>query len=108
MIDTLAGYNAGKRSLMEDAQSIKIKVSSDYLALSAGEEDIEHPLYYIVVREGGGGSPTFAESTLVRYQGSLLNGTLFDESQDFVWQELPNTVRGYGNGVAMLNACTEY
>jgi len=107
VIDTLAGDNAGKRSLMEDAQSIKIKVSSDYLALSAGEEDIEHTLYYIVVREGGGGSPTFADSTLVRYQGSLLNGTLFDESQDFVWQELPNTVRGYGNGVAMLNAGTE-
>ncbi len=107
VIDTLAGDNAGKRSLMEDAQSVKIKVNSDYLGLSAGEEDIEHTLYYIVVRPGGGGSPTYADSTLVRYQGSLLNGKLFDESQDFTWQELPVTVRGYGNGVAMLNAGTE-
>lgn len=107
VIDTLAGDNADKRSLMEDAQSMVIKVSSDYLGLSAGEEDIEHTLYYVVVRTGEGGSPTYADSTLVRYQGSLLNGKLFDESQDFVWQELPATVRGYGNGVAMFNAGTE-
>lgn len=107
VIDTLAGDNLDKRSLMEDAQSMVIKVSSDYLGLSAGEEDIEHTLYFIEVRKGGGGSPTFADSTLVRYQGSLLNGKLFDESQDFVWQELPITVRGYGNGVSKFNAGTE-
>ncbi len=106
VIDTIAGENADKRPLMDDAQSVTINVSSGFLGLSAGEEDIAHKLYYIEVKEGGGGSPTFADSTLVRYQGSLLDGTLFDESQDFTWQELPFTVRGYGNGISKLKAGT--
>nr|WP_297786693.1 hypothetical protein [uncultured Allomuricauda sp.] len=106
VIDTIAGDNAEKKSLWEDAVPVTINVSSDYLNLDAGEEDIPHTYYYIEVKEGGGGSPTVADSTLVRYQGSLLNGTLFDESQDFTWQELPFTVRGYGNGISKLKAGT--
>ncbi|GLU45569.1 hypothetical protein Musp01_31930 [Muricauda sp. NBRC 101325] len=106
VIDTIAGVNADKRSLMEDAESVSINVSSSFLGLSAGEEDIPHTLYYIEVRKGEGGSPTYADSTLVKYQGSLLDGTLFDESQDFIWQELPFTVRGYANGVSKFSAGT--
>ncbi|MDF0708737.1 FKBP-type peptidyl-prolyl cis-trans isomerase [Flagellimonas okinawensis] len=104
VIDTIAGDNANKRSLMEDAESFTLNVSSSHLGLSAGEEDIPHTYYYIEVMEGGGGSPTYADSTLVRYQGSALDGTLFDESQDFTWQELPSTYRGYGDGISKMNA----
>ncbi|MBO0342654.1 MAG: hypothetical protein VX798_02690 [Bacteroidota bacterium] len=106
VIDTIAGDNADKRPMMEDAVPVTLNVSSVYLNLEAGEEDIAHTYYYIEVKEGGGGSPTYADSTLVRYQGSLLDGTLFDESQDFTWQELPFTVRGYGSGISKLKAGT--
>ncbi|MCK0162126.1 FKBP-type peptidyl-prolyl cis-trans isomerase [Allomuricauda sp. F6463D] len=105
-IDTIAGANADKKSLMEDAEAFTLNVSSDHLGLSEDEEDIPHTYYFIQVREGGGESPTYADSTLVRYQGSTLDGTLFDESQDFVWQELPSTYRGYGDGVSNLKAGT--
>lgn len=106
VIDTIAGENADKRPLLEDATAITLNVSSSHLALSEDEEDIPHTYYFIQVREGGGGSPTYADSTLVRYQGSALNGTLFDESQDFVWQVLPSTYRGYGDGISNLKAGT--
>lgn len=107
IIDTIAGDNADKTPMMDFAASVTINVSSTYLGLSVEETDIPHKLWYIKVREGGGEQgPTFADSTLVRYQGSLLDGTLFDESKDFIWQELPFTVYGYANGVAQFKAGT--
>jgi len=106
VIDTIAGDNADKRPMSEDYETITINVSSSHFGLEAGEEDVPHTLYYIEVMEGGGGSPTFADSTLVRYQGSGLNGTLFDENQDFSWQELPGFYRGYANGIAQMKSGT--
>lgn len=107
IIDTIAGANAGKKPMMEFAETFTLNVSNSHLGLSAEEENVPHTYYFINVRSGGGGSPTYADSTLVRYQGSALDGTLFDESQDFLWQELPSTYRGYGDGISRMNAGTE-
>lgn len=106
VIDTIAGENVNKEPMMESAVSVTLNVSSSHLGLSAGEENIPHTYYYIEVLEGGGGSPTYADSTLVRYQGSALNGTLFDENQDFTWQVLPSQFRGYGDGISNMKAGT--
>ncbi|NVN19627.1 hypothetical protein GUA46_14860 [Muricauda sp. HICW] len=106
VIDTIAGENADKRPLMEDAESITLNVSSSFLGLSAGEENIAHKLYYIEAREGGGESPTYADSTFVKYEGTLLDGTPFDQRSEFLWQELAGTVQGYSNGVAQMKAGT--
>ncbi len=105
-IDTLAGDNAQKRPLSEDAVPVTLKVSSIFHGLSAGEEDVPHTLYYIEARAGGGGSPTFADSTLLTYKGALLDGTVFDQSQDFIWHDLYNRVQGFAHGVAQLKAGT--
>ncbi|WP_375323920.1 FKBP-type peptidyl-prolyl cis-trans isomerase [Flagellimonas sp. GZD32] len=107
VIDTIAGENADKTPMMEFAEAITLNVSNTHLGLSAEEENIPHTYYFIDVLSGAGGSPTYADSTLVRYQGSSLDGTLFDESQDFLWQELPSTYRGYGDGISRMNAGTE-
>ncbi|MEZ4970156.1 MAG: FKBP-type peptidyl-prolyl cis-trans isomerase [Flavobacteriaceae bacterium] len=77
-IDTIAGANADKRSLFEDAGTQVIKVSSSDLGLDAGEVDIEHTLYYIVAREGEGTSPTPVDSVYLNYQGMRLDGSVFD------------------------------
>lgn len=108
IIDTIAGDNADKTPMIDFAETVVIKVSSAFLGLEAEEEDIPHTLYYIDVKQGTGDKgPTVADSVLVRYQGSLLDGTLFDESKDFLWQEMPFTaVRGYANGIAQLNSGT--
>ncbi len=107
VIDTIAGENADKTPMMEFAQSVTVNVSSSHLGLSAGEEDVPHKLYYIEVKQGGAEkSPTYADSTLISYRGALLNGTLFDQNQDYVWFELPSSVRGFANGVAQLRTGT--
>ncbi|MEE1964380.1 hypothetical protein V1387_16940 [Allomuricauda taeanensis] len=107
VIDTIAGENSEKTPMMEFAQSVTINVSSSHFGLSAGEEDIPHKLYYIEARRGGGGSPTYADSTLVRYRGALLNGNLFDENQDFNWFEISNIgAKGFADGLAQLFAGT--
>ncbi|MCM4154169.1 hypothetical protein DHD05_21480 [Arenibacter sp. N53] len=77
-IDTIAGANADKKSLFEDAKTQVIKISSSDLGLDAGEVDIEHTLYYVVAREGAGENPTPVDSVYLKYQGMRLDGTIFD------------------------------
>ncbi|MER3317289.1 MAG: hypothetical protein RIB79_03270 [Allomuricauda sp.] len=107
VIDTIAGDNANKKPMMESAVPITFNVSSSHLGLSDEEENIEHTLYYIEARKGGGGSPTFVDSTLVRYQGYLLDGTQFDESKDFSWTDISRiAARGFADGYAQMYAGT--
>jgi len=77
-IDTIAGANADKKSLFEDAEAQVIKVSSSDLGLDAEEVDVEHTLYYIVAREGVGQNPTPVDSVYLKYQGMRLDGGIFD------------------------------
>lgn len=107
-IDTIAGDNADKDPLIdrEELKSATLNVSSEDFGLDHGEENVEHTYYYLEARAGGGGSPTYADSTLLKYRGTLLDGTLFDENQVFSWQELPFTIRGYAHGVSSFKAGT--
>lgn len=77
-IDTIAGANADKRSLFEDAQTKVINISSSDLGLDAGEIDVPHTLYYVVAREGVGENPTPVDSVYLKYQGMRLDGHIFD------------------------------
>ncbi len=100
-LDTIAGDNADKKSLFSLATQKKVKRSSSDLNLPGDEKDIEHILYYISARGGKGESPTIADSTYVRYEGSLLKGTIFDSSlKSPVWFDLPTLVEGFARGVA--------
>ncbi len=103
-IDTIAGDNADKRPLWEDVQTESAIVESSNFGLDDGEE-IEHTLYYVVVRDGVGGSPTFADNTVLQYEGSLLNGDAFDAANSPVNQYLSgNLIPGYAMGVENFNA----
>lgn len=103
-IDTIAGDNADKRPLWDDVQTENILVESSDLGLD-DEEEIQHTLYYVVVRDGVGGSPTFADNTVLRYEGTLLSGDAFDGSNSPVNQYLSgNLITGYAKGVEKFNA----
>ena len=98
-IDTLAGENADKIPLSEQIQSEKIKISPSDLDLE-DQAGTEQNLYYLVAREGAGGSPTVGDSTYLKYEGSLLDGTLFDGNSSYTWQYLPFYLRGYAKGIS--------
>ena len=105
-IDTIAGDNMDKTPLMDQVTSSVVKVSSNEFGLSEEENDVSHTLYYLSAKTGSGQIPTVADSVFVRYEGMLLDGTKFDASETFLWQELPFTVRGYANGIAKIQSGT--
>lgn len=87
-IDTIAGANADKIALINQAQTGSVTVSSEEFGID-GNESVVHTYYYIIARSGIGVSPTVADSAFVKYEGSLLNGRIFDGStQTPVWFDL--------------------
>lgn len=102
-IDTIAGANSDKTPLVDFVTAITVNVSSNEFIGLDDEDDIPHTLYYLEAIQGSGNSPTVGDSTLVKFEGSLLDGTVFDASTVFGWQYLPGTLRGYHNGIAQLN-----
>jgi len=106
VIDTIAGDNQDKIPLINQVASAVVNVSSSQLNLREEENDIPHTYYYLSARDGEGIQPTIADSTLLRYEGVLLNGTRFDATPSFLWQELPFFLRGYSNGVAKFKSGT--
>ena len=108
VLDTIANENADKIALINrpELTSITLSVDSDDFALDDGET-VNHTLYFLTVRQGVAGSPTVADSTFVKYEGSsLFNKRLstFDAAATHIWQYLPFTLRGYREGVAQLEA----
>ncbi|MEL6485342.1 MAG: hypothetical protein AAFP96_10910 [Bacteroidota bacterium] len=106
-IDTIAGDNSDKTPLSQQMERLTINLESDDLGLD-GEESVEHPYYILRVRQrtDDGPTPTIADSTFLKYEGQLLDGTSFDENQNFTWLELPFTVRGFAEGASELVAGT--
>ncbi|WP_273566416.1 FKBP-type peptidyl-prolyl cis-trans isomerase [Maribacter halichondriae] len=112
-IDTIAGENADKRPLLEETKLAQrtVNVSSGHFSLNTNEEDIQHTYYYLTVREGTGEQLTVADSTYVRYEGSLLNGQVFDGSIFTpVWFDLARIqapqqgARGFSEGTSHFKA----
>ncbi len=103
-IDTLIEGNS-KKSLFELATPRTLSVSSDYFGIDS-DEVVDFTYYYIIAREGAGSSPTVADSTLVKYKGQLLDGRVFDQSSNYLWQYLPLTIRGYYDGISQLKSGT--
>ncbi|RXG15875.1 hypothetical protein DSM03_10360 [Leeuwenhoekiella aestuarii] len=97
VFDTISGDNADKIPLIEQV------VTRNYTF-----QDTEYKLYVLEAQEGAGIKPTFADSTLVNYQGNVLGGNKFDSSVTPVWFDLTQVVFGFANGVSELRAGTEF
>ncbi len=97
-IDTIAGANADKTPMIDQVRTEIFTINSSSFGRDDGER-IQHTLYYLIARQGVGTNPTIGDNTVLRYEGSLLNGNLFDAANSPVNQYLSSTVRGYGNGV---------
>lgn len=88
MFDTIAGDNSDKLPIIQ----------SEYLSSKQiVQRNVEYTLYYLKIREGNSEvrKPTFADSTLVTYQGITINNEPFDVNPNPVWFDLTQTVRGF-------------
>jgi hypothetical protein len=106
VLDTITDETQDKIPLSDQVSTMTIPVSSATFNL---EDDVvvDHTLYYFEAREGTGGSPTVADSTLVKYEGQLLSGDVFDSNVTYTWQYLPFFLRGYGAGISNFKVGTE-
>ena len=91
IIDTISGDNADETPLMDFVKIRKVTIS-----------DVEHNLYYIVVREGAGESPSFGAEALMRYKGLTLDGERFDVNNVGGILNLPRTVTGFNQFAPFL------
>ncbi len=107
--DTIAGDNANKTPLIDQMDWKEVSVSSDAFGLDESET-VKHKYYYLEVEEGSGPSPSIADSTYVRYEGSLLNSLVFDGSTSSpVWFDLaqiqaPGAARGFAEATSNFKA----
>lgn len=88
IFDTIAGENSDKTPIIQ----------SEYLGSKEIEQrNVEYTLYYLKIREGNSEvrKPTFADSTLVTYQGITIANEPFDVNPNPIWFDLTQTVRGF-------------
>ena len=122
VIDTIAGDNADKTPLSQFVDNVDILVSSFELGLDVEENDIPHRLYYLSARPTNqevadlklAGTcpecfPTVADSVFVRYEGKLLDGSVFDGAlNNPIWfdlarlQDLTQGFRGFTEGMPFI------
>ncbi len=109
-IDTLAGDNADKTPLIDQIKTQTISVSSNSIGVDE-DGSTDQILYYLEARKGIGENPSVADSTYVRYEGKLLNGTTFDSSINIpTWFDLgiiqgpQQGARGFSEGIPNFKA----
>ena len=95
VFDTISGDNSDKTPLL--SQVIEEKFTY---------QETEYTLYSLIARQGAGIQPTFADSTYVNYQGSVVGGAKFDSSTTPIWFDLTQVVFGFANGLSNLKAGT--
>ena len=102
-LSTIDGENSGKTPLIDLMQTETISVKSEDVGRNEEEgEVVDHKLYFLEVVQGKGEKPIFAARTITNYEGSLLDGTLFDGRSVPTSQYLPFSVRGYSKGIQKL------
>ncbi|UWX55950.1 FKBP-type peptidyl-prolyl cis-trans isomerase [Maribacter litopenaei] len=114
--DTIAGDNSQKTPIMfsDTISGANFEFGMETITVESSsfgvtdEEVSDHTLYYLVVRQGGAEEmPTIGDNVVLRYEGTLLDGTLFDASSNQpVTFNLSGVVRGFGNGMEYLKTGT--
>ncbi len=100
LIDSITSENSDKIPLIDMVEERKVDVYTN-----EGEK-IEHTLYYLVARQGTGRQPAAVDSTYVTYEGSLLNGNVFDQIQNPIWFDLIRSIRGFREGMTAFKSGT--
>lgn len=104
VLGEIEGENADKTPLIDMMETETVTVRSEEIGLSSGKE-VEHTFYYLVARQGIGQQAQTADSTYIRYEGLLLDNTVFDASTSApLWLSYTNRIRGFSEAVQFLKA----
>lgn len=98
VIDTIAGDNADKEPLFNHMATETISVASTRFGID-DDIDVDHTYYYLEAEEGMGNPISVADSIYVVYEGSLLNGDVFNAyTSTPIWFDLGSIQGGGARG----------
>lgn len=104
VLGEIEGENADKTPLIDMMTAVKTTVRSEEIGLTDNKE-VEHTYYYLVARQGIGAQANTADSTYIRYEGLLLDNTVFDASTSTpLWLPYTGRIRGFSEAVQHLKA----
>lgn len=108
----------GLQAAEQEAAQAKADVNGQegiaFLADNQNKEGVfttESGLQYEVIEEGDGPKPTAESKVSVLYEGTLLDGTVFDgnfETQDTISFSLQGVIPGWTEGVQLMNVGSTY
>jgi len=98
VFDTIAGDNMDRMSIYEVGMATGALRDTVY-----NRSETDQTLYKLVVREGVGERPSsIADSLFMNLQGTLLQGDVFENSENPLWFDLTGTVDGFSQGLGNL------
>jgi FKBP-type peptidyl-prolyl cis-trans isomerase FkpA len=131
-------FTAGLRTVMEQGQTIMdrdeaLEIVQDafenavrrqnaalqekedaFLAQNASQPGVKTTgsgLQYLVIEEGKGPKPALSDTVRVHYEGSLIDGTVFDSSYERGEEEiipLNMVIPGWSEGITLMNVGSKY
>ncbi|MDR2964273.1 MAG: FKBP-type peptidyl-prolyl cis-trans isomerase [Treponema sp.] len=97
---------------MTEARNIELEQEENaFLAENAKKPGIiitSSGLQYEVLKEGSGAKPGFEDTVLVNYTGTLVDGTVFDNSQEPTEIPLSRVVSGWAEGLQLMSIGSSY
>ena len=107
-------FNEAYNAAMEKRNETNIQAEEDFLAENSAKPGINvtgSGLQYEVISEGNGPKPAFTDRVRVHYEGTLLNGTVFDSSYsrgEPLEFSLSGVIPGWAEGLQLMNTGSKY
>jgi hypothetical protein len=84
-------------------------LSDDIVTLTTTYFDVEYEYYILKISQGASEtSPNFSDLVRVNYEGSLMDGMIFDSSSTPVDFDLTNTIAGWSRVLPEFNNATDF
>jgi FKBP-type peptidyl-prolyl cis-trans isomerase FkpA len=77
------------------------------------DDKVNYKVYYLILNEGEGASPTTIDSTFTAYKGQTLDKKTFDINNNYTWSSYPNvenvtsSISGYRQFTSLLKAANK-
>ncbi|HRE78870.1 MAG TPA: hypothetical protein PLL09_13715 [Flavobacterium sp.] len=83
-------------------ENVKNDSRQTYLKGGRVEDPVNYKLYYIILNEGGGQSPTTVDSSFVDYRGWNFSNVEFDRTSSPVWTSFPSSTNEFISGFRQI------
>ncbi len=105
---------AQQEAAAQEMSEINAKAGREFLAENAKRAEVQTTasgLQYEVVEEGAGAKPTAADQVLVHYTGKLIDGTVFDSSEERgepITFGVTQVIPGWVEGLQLMSVGSKY